>query len=138
MTQQDNEQTQLLREILKWIKFEGMSQVKSVLTATLESDADRLAYQKSDGTIGTVALGKLVGVSNKTIDNMWDAWQKMGLGEKIPSRGGTRFKRSFDLEGFGIKVPEPRAESATQKQKTGQANEETKEEPPKDMAEVSK
>jgi hypothetical protein len=30
----------------------------------------------------------------------------MGLGENIPVRGGTRFKRSFDLEEFGIRLPE--------------------------------
>lgn len=125
MTQKDSEQTQLLREILKWIKFAGMSQVKNVLTTTLESDADKLVYQKSDGTIGTVALGKLVGVSNKTIDNMWDAWQNKGLGESIPSRGGTRFKRSFDLEDFGIKVPELKEPSA-------------KEEPAKEEPQTSK
>jgi hypothetical protein len=111
------EQTQLLKEILKWLKFAGMNQAKSILTTTLESDVDKLAYQKSDGTIGTVALGKLVGVSNKTIDNMWDSWLKMGLGESIPVSGGTRFKRSFDLEDFGIKVPEVNVVTAKEKLK---------------------
>lgn len=106
-----------------------MSQVKNVLTVTLESDVDRLAYQKSDGTIGTVALGKIVGVSNKTIDNMWDAWQKIGLGESIPVSGGTRFKRSFDLEEFGIKVPEPKA---------AEVKVETKEKPVEQKPEAAK
>lgn len=106
MSQINNEQTQILKEILKWIKFAGMNQVKTILTDELKTDADKVAYQKSDGTCGTVELAKLSGVSNKTIDNMWDKWLKMGLGESIPVKGGQRFKRSFDLEEFGIRVLE--------------------------------
>lgn len=44
---------------------------------------------------------------------MWSTWQNIGLGESIPVRGGTRFKRSFNLEEFGIKVPELKDEKAT-------------------------
>jgi len=36
---------------------------------------------------------------------MWQAWLKQGLGESIPVKGGSRFKRSFDLEAFGIQIP---------------------------------
>jgi hypothetical protein len=109
MTTQE-EQTQLLKEILKWIKFTGMNQVKSVLKTELETDVDKLVYHNSDGTRGSVELAKLAGLgSNKTVDRMWDKWLRMGLGESIPVRGGNRFKRSFDLEDFGIKVPDLKA-----------------------------
>jgi len=111
MNLQNNEQTELLREILKWTKFAGMNQVKSVLETELKADVDKLVYQKSDGTHGIVELAKLAVVSNATIDRMWDAWQRMGLGEKIPVRGGSRFQRSFDLEDFGINVPETKVEN---------------------------
>jgi len=87
MTPQE-EQTQLLKEILKWIRFTGMNQVKSVLESELETDVDKLVYQKSDGAYGTVELAKLSGVSNATVAHMWNSWLKMGLGESIPVRGG--------------------------------------------------
>jgi hypothetical protein len=109
MSPQENEQTQLLREILKWIKFAGMKEVKSTLISVLDTDAKRLVYQKSDGTNGTVELAKLAGFgSHSKVVDMWDTWLKLSLGENIPVRGGSRFKRSFDLNDFGIEVPEVR------------------------------
>ena len=82
-----------------------------------------------DGARGTVELAKIIGVgSNKTIDRMWDKWLKMGLGETIPVKGGQRFKRSFDLEDFGIKVPDFKVE---------EVKKEAKKEP-KDNTEASK
>lgn len=115
----ENEIVKLLSEILKWIKFTGMKEVKSTLNSVLDTDAKKLVYQKSDGTNGTVELAKLAGLgSNKTVADMWEAWLKMGLGESIPVRGGTRFKRAFDIEDFGIKVPEAKTENVHQKAKT--------------------
>ncbi|MCJ7632942.1 hypothetical protein MUP77_11195 [Candidatus Bathyarchaeota archaeon] len=104
----NSDQIRLLSEILKWIKFTGMKEVKSTLTNVLDTDAKKRAYQESDGTKGTVELANLVDVSQQTIHNMWEAWHRMGLGESIPVRGGSRFKRSFDLEDFGIEIPEVR------------------------------
>jgi hypothetical protein len=130
MNPQENEQTQLLREILKWIKFAGMKEVKSTLISVLDTDAKRLVYQKSDGTNGTVELAKLAGFgSNSKVADMWDTWLKLSLGENIPVRGGSRFKRTFDLEDFGIKVPEAKTENLQEK---------AKEEPAEQKPEVSK
>lgn len=106
MNPEKMDEKQLLREILKWTKFAGMNQVKAILETQLATDTDRLIYQRSDGTRGTVELGNLVGLSKDTVNNMWESWIVMGLGEDIPVRGGARFKRSFDLQEFGIKVPE--------------------------------
>jgi hypothetical protein len=106
LNEEINEQTILLKEILKWIKFTGMNQVKTILEKELKTDADKIVYQNSDGKHGTKELGNQVGVSHNTVHERWALWAKMGLGENIPVSGGTRFKRSFDLEEFGIKVPE--------------------------------
>lgn len=126
----ENEQVRLLSEILKWIKFAGMKEVKNTLNSVLDTDVKKLVYQKSDGTFGTAKLAKLTGLgSNRTVANMWDAWLKMGLGESIPVRGGSRFKRTFDLEDFGIKVPEAKTENLQEK---------AKEEPTEQKPEVSK
>ncbi len=106
MSEENDVQIKLLREILKWIRFAGMNQVKVVLEQQLKTDADKLIYQNSDGTRGTVELGNLAGMSKDAVHNRWESWVKMGLGENIPVRGGTRFERSFDLEEFGIRLPE--------------------------------
>ena len=91
-------------------------------------DTDNTKNQKSDGKHGTVELGKLAGLSKDTVHNRWESWAKMGLGENIPVKGGTRFKRSFDLEDFGIKVPDIKVE---------EVKEEAKKEP-KEITEASK
>jgi hypothetical protein len=126
----ENEQVRLLSEILKWIKFAGMKEAKNTLNSVLDTSVKKLVYQKSDGTFGTVELAKLTGLgSNRTVADMWDAWLKMGLGESIPVRGGSRFKRTFDLEDFSIKVPEAKTENTQEK---------AKEEPAEQKPEVSK
>jgi hypothetical protein len=105
MSEKD-EQTILLREILKWIKFAGMKEVKNTLVSVLDTEQKRLIYHLSDGTRGIVEIAKRAGVgSTSTVFDMWQAWLKFGLGESIPVKGGSRFKRSFDLEDFGIQVP---------------------------------
>lgn len=107
MSTNESEQTKILREILKWVKFAGIKEVKSILVSNLDTEQKKLAYYLSDGTRGTVEIAKTANVgSTKTIFDMWQGWLKQGLGESIPVKGGSRFKRSFDLEDFGIAVPQ--------------------------------
>ena len=95
----------VLKEILKWVKFTGMKEVRGILTTTLNDEQKRNVYQLSDGTKGIVEIGQIVGIKGTTnIFNLWKQWTKMGLGESVPVKGGSRFKRSFDLEDFGIEV----------------------------------
>lgn len=113
------EQTKLLKEILKWIKISGIKEVKLLLEDQLREDPKKkMIYQLSDGTKGTQEIAKTVGdVSHVTIFNYWKAWEKVGLGESIAAMGGSRFKRSFDLEDFNIKVQIPKQNND---QKAGQ------------------
>jgi hypothetical protein len=117
MTAEETEQTKILREILKWVKFSGMKEVKDILLDSLDTEQRKLVYHLSDGTRGTVEIAKTANIgSNKTISDMWQTWLKQGLGESIPVKGGARFKRSFDLEEFGIQAPqvqEAKKESAS-------------------------
>ncbi len=105
MSDNESEQTRILREILKWVKFAGIKEVKTILLSTLDTEQKKLAYHLSDGTRGTVEIAKTANFgSTKTIFDLWQSWLKLGLGESIPVKGGTRFKRSFDLEEFGIQT----------------------------------
>jgi len=106
MNPQSNEQTELLKEILKWIKFAGMKGVKDELEATLETDQKKTVYQLSDGSKTIAYINKITGVSVGSISGYWQKWTKLALGQKIAVKGGDRFKRSFDLEDLGIEVLE--------------------------------
>ena len=112
----ETEEVKLLREILKWNKFAGMNQVQSVLENAMNTPEKRLAYQLSDGTRGTVEIAKLSKVgSTFKVGTLWKEWKRKGLGDSFSVQGGERFKRTFDLEDFGIEVPQvPTAGQASQ------------------------
>ena len=113
---EENEQTALLREIVKWMRFTGMKEVKSVLTSALDTDQKKLIYHLSDGSKGSVEIAQLGGVSDFTVRNYWKQWSKLGIVEAMKVGRGDRFKKSFDLEDFGMEIPQ--AKSATQQKPT--------------------
>ena len=104
----DDKTNQLLQEILKWIKFSGMKEAKTSLEAILDTPQKRLAYQLSDGLHAMDKVQEASGIKgNQTMSDLWKAWPRNGLGESIESGRGKRFKRSFDLDDFGIEYPKP-------------------------------
>jgi len=113
---EETEQVKLLREILKWTKFAGMADVKGVLQTVLNSDKKKLAYQLSDGTRGTRDINSLSGYTG-SVSDLWKEWKRKGIGDTISVQRGERFKRTFDLEDFGIELPPvvqaPNAQSPT-------------------------
>ncbi len=107
MSSQPNEQTLVLKEILKWVKFTGLKEVKGILLGTVNNDSKKIVvYHLSDGNHGAREIATIASVGDNTVFGLWDLWLKMGLGENIPVRGGVRFKRSFDLQELGIELPE--------------------------------
>lgn len=108
---------ELLEQMVKWVKFSGMKEVKDTLVSVLNTEVKKLAYHLSDGSRGTVEVAELAGIgSTRTIFDMWQAWLKLGLGESIPVRGGSRFKRSFDLRDLGIEIPQSKRVENEEKQ----------------------
>lgn len=99
---------ELLSEILKWMRFAGAKEVKGVLTSALDTDQKKLVYHLSDGDKGTVEIANQSGVSDFTVRTYWKQWSKLGIVEAIKVRRGDRYKKSFDLEDFGIDVPQPK------------------------------
>ena len=61
MNEQDIEQLNILKEILKWIKISGIKEVKPLLELELKDDIKKQIYQLSDGTKGTQEIAKGVG-----------------------------------------------------------------------------
>jgi len=113
---------ELLQEMLKWVKFAGAREVRTVLMNILDTEQKRLIYHLSDGEHGSVEVGKAANVSDSTIRRYWESWVRLGIVEPLSVRGGVRYKKSFQLEDFGFTVPQI---------KTGT---EIKSEPPKESA----
>lgn len=95
-----------LKEILKWVKFSGAEEVRAVLMKVLDTEQKRLIYFLSDGTHGSVEIGKTANVSDSTVRRYWETWARLGLAQPVPVKGGFRLKKSFELEDFGLAVPQ--------------------------------
>jgi len=104
MSEQNNEQTALLKEIAKWVRFSGFKQVKEVLQTSLDNEKKILAYHLSDGKTTSTVISQKTGINQPKVTELWKEWLTLGLGESITASGGSRFKRSFELKMFGIVV----------------------------------
>jgi hypothetical protein len=101
---QDERIVQLLEELVNWTKIVSIPKVKELLLSILESPAEIVAYQLSDGRASKkVAIES--NVSYVTITKWWKKWIKAGIAESISVAGGKRAKRVFSLDDFGIEVP---------------------------------
>lgn len=94
----------VLQELLKWSKFQGWQKAKNVLLDTLENDLLKLLYQLSDGKSSTAIADKLP-ISHVTVTKYWNKWAKIGIVKPMQVKGGTRYKRVFSLDEFGIEIP---------------------------------
>ena len=111
-----NHVTELLKEILKWTKFQGMMKVKEVLLETLKKDEEKIVYQNSDGR-DSRDIAKIAGISHQTVVNYWKRWATLGIVESIKVRGGIRYKKSFSLLDFGIEIPKVKVATTSQEEK---------------------
>src|SRR5437867_2279940 len=99
------EQTSVLRDIEKWVRFNASSQVKSILNSALDNDKKKLAYHLSDGKNTTRDISAATGLTFGKVSELWKEWLLLDLGETVSASGGTRFVKSFDLSLFGIQIP---------------------------------
>ena len=97
-----NEQTEILREMLKWIKVSSYREVKDFLNSILDTDTKKIIYQHSDGNRKRSEVVKSAESSAGAVFNCWKEWKKLGIGETVNVPGGDRFKRTFDLADFGL------------------------------------
>lgn len=119
----DNEDIKnILKEILKWTKFEGMQKVKQVLEATLDNDTTKLIYESSDG-MSSPKIAKIAEVAPPTVRDYWKDWSVLGIVEIHPDYK-KRYRRIFSLREVGIEVPVVEEKTEAQEEKTeGEENE---------------
>lgn len=106
MSEQNDRIVELLEEIVKWVRVMGLGQVKTTLPVALNTEKKALVYHLSDGKNSSVNIASLTGINQPRVTEFWKEWTSLGLGEQIPAKGGSRFKKSFDLKMFDIPVPD--------------------------------
>jgi len=93
-----------------------MQQLKGILAQNLNTDAEMLVFELSDGSRGTREIARLTGLgSNATVINYWKKWSKLGI--VVPStKIQGRYQHICSLEEVGLTVPELSHQAQTQEQ----------------------
>lgn len=88
------ETNDLLREILKWQKIQGLAIMRSLIPTLLDSKAKKAVYDLTDGTLAVKEISKKTGVATGTVSNWWKKW----FSEGILSREGDRYIKIVSLK----------------------------------------
>jgi hypothetical protein len=94
----------LLIEIARWSRFQNIGRLKEVLTAELDSDEKKLAFENTDGTKEIKEIANACGAPQDTAYGWWKKWSRLGILEPSESREG-RLVKICSLEDVGIKIP---------------------------------
>ena len=98
----NDDATRFLAELVKWTKVTSYKQVKATLAEALEKEDERLIYHLSDGKRTGVEISKLTNINPARISVLQSTWAKLGILAKT-ARG---YEKQFNLEDFGLGVPE--------------------------------
>ncbi|MFY9300030.1 MAG: hypothetical protein WAO91_02410 [Candidatus Nitrosotenuis sp.] len=101
-----NRNQNTLEEVATWLKISGTEKVKNLLESTLDKPEKILVYHHSTESHSTREIETLSGVSLFAISSYQTSWFRLGLMKKIPVHGKNRYVKNFDLEDFGIKIPD--------------------------------
>jgi hypothetical protein len=104
MMNDDKDIKNILLEILKWTKIEGIPKVKQILENELDTDTKKIIYESSDG-LSSPEIAQLVGVDPKTVRDYWKDWGVLGIVEIHPEFK-KRYRRVFSLREVGIEIPQ--------------------------------
>jgi Fic family protein len=117
----------LLKEILKWIKFTGFEKVRQLLETGLDTDSKKLVYEYSNG-MSSPEIEQITGVDETTVRDYWKEWAHLGLVE-LHSDYKKRYYRIFSLSEFGVEIPKvkvkahPKGDSKKEIESEGEKNE---------------
>lgn len=101
-TSSDN--AQILREILRWSRFENFPKLRKSLLDNLKTDQEKLVYEFTNGENSRSDVASQAGVPDSTVRNWWEKWYDLGILEPSGKRKG-RPQKIMALEDMGIEVP---------------------------------
>lgn len=97
----DDVKTELLREAVRWLRFQSIDKAKSAVAQFLDTDEKKVAFEMADGVTTATAVAAKIGVTSTTIGNWWAAWFSVG----IMAEHNDFYKKLFSLSDLGILVP---------------------------------
>lgn len=101
----DNNQTEkeildILKQILKWQKLQGMKILKDLIILALDDNSKKYVYEKT-GELNRDELCKQLEMSSATLSKWWKDWFNLGIIEQ----DGKGYSKIISLKEIGIEVP---------------------------------
>lgn len=126
-------QTEILEEMLNWIRFMGMNEARDVIDGALSYEDNqekersaRIAYELTDGTNSTYDIAEHIDFSHQWVSDRQMEWAKLGIVEK--SAENQPYEHLASLTELGIycpDIPEPgvKEEEVEKPEKDGDSKE---------------
>jgi transposase len=124
-----SDNAQILREILRWSRFENFPKLRKILLDNLKTDQEKLVYELTNGENSRPDVARQTGVPDSTVRNWWEKWYNLGILEPSGKRKG-RPQKIMALEDMGIEVPKIPSKKPEVKEEA------TKAEPPQSTKET--
>jgi hypothetical protein len=93
-----------LSEQTRWLRLLGIQALRPVLERLLVTDKQKLVYEASNGERSTREVGKIAGVSNSTVADLWREWAAVGIVAPVEGTSG-RYRQLIPLSSLGYDVP---------------------------------
>src|SRR4051812_17229371 len=93
MTMETND---ILKEILKWQKIQGIQAFKAQVGLLLDTKEKKQVFELTDGTMSVKQISEKAKVATGTVSNWWNKW----LAEGILVREGARYTKVASIEGL--------------------------------------
>jgi hypothetical protein len=104
-------QTEILEEMLNWIRFMGMNEARDVIDDALSYEDDekkersaRIAYELTDGTNSTTDIEDYIDYSYRWVSRRQMEWAKLGIVDK-PGENRS-YEHLASLTELGLDCPE--------------------------------
>lgn len=89
------------QEMLRWIRFSSVPQLKRTLETVLTSNLDKHIYELTDGDTTTRSIAAALSIGKTTVARKWTAWGQLGIAERLESG---QYRRLCSLAEVGIEM----------------------------------
>jgi hypothetical protein len=93
--------TALLEELVIWTRFLARDPLQRALTAILKDSRHQFIYEMTDGFRTQTEIGRLAGVDQTTVSDLWTRWRRAGIVKST----GKRMAHLIALSDLGWDVP---------------------------------
>lgn len=123
------QQTEILKEMLNWIRFMGMNEARDVIDDALSYENNeekersaRIAYELTDGTNSTTDIEPYIDYSYRWVSRRQMEWAKLGIVDK-PGENQS-YEHLASLTELGLDCPDI-PDSETEEEQENNIEEET-------------